>query len=149
MCHISANNIDRKLIIVSMSMFSRSRNRNMAIIIIVPAIVCQYGCRMANDAHILVMMACVNSDSNGMSRLVGPVLGADHDGIIGFNVFPTMEVLRWLREVPSHCVSSNRVGAFLLQDSAGSPASITPACEYQYPNRDCQRGARSLSSLVG
>ena len=31
---ISANNIDRKLIIVSMSMFSRSRNPNMAIILV-------------------------------------------------------------------------------------------------------------------
>ena len=34
MSHISANNIDRKLIIVSMSMFSRSRNPNMAILLV-------------------------------------------------------------------------------------------------------------------
>ena len=34
MSHISANNIDRKLIIVSMSMFSGSRNPNMAIILV-------------------------------------------------------------------------------------------------------------------
>ena len=32
MSHISANNIDRKLIIVSMSMFSGSRNPNVTII---------------------------------------------------------------------------------------------------------------------
>ena len=32
MSHISANNIDRKLIFVSMSMFSRSRNPNLALI---------------------------------------------------------------------------------------------------------------------
>ena len=34
MFHISANNIDSKLIIVSMSMFSGSRNLNMAIILV-------------------------------------------------------------------------------------------------------------------
>ena len=34
MSHISANNIDRKLIIVSMSMFSESRNVNVAIILV-------------------------------------------------------------------------------------------------------------------
>ena len=34
MSHISANNIDRKLIIVSMSMFSGSRNPNIAIILV-------------------------------------------------------------------------------------------------------------------
>ena len=34
MSHISANNIDRKLIIVSMSMFSESRNPNVAIILV-------------------------------------------------------------------------------------------------------------------
>ena len=33
MSHISANNIDRKLIIVSMSMFSGSMNSNMVIIL--------------------------------------------------------------------------------------------------------------------
>ena len=36
MSDISANNIDRKLIIVSMSMFSGSRNSNMAIILCQP-----------------------------------------------------------------------------------------------------------------
>ena len=34
MFHISANNIDSKLIIVSMSMFSGSRNLNVAIILV-------------------------------------------------------------------------------------------------------------------
>ena len=34
MSHISANNIDRKLIIVSMPMFSGSRNLNVAIILV-------------------------------------------------------------------------------------------------------------------
>ena len=34
MSHISANNIDRKLFIVSMSMFSESRNPNVAIILV-------------------------------------------------------------------------------------------------------------------
>ena len=34
MSHISANNIDRKLIIVSMSMFSGSENPNMVIILV-------------------------------------------------------------------------------------------------------------------
>ena len=34
MSHISANNIDRKLIIVSMSMFSGSRNPHMAIMLV-------------------------------------------------------------------------------------------------------------------
>ena len=34
MSHISANNIDRKLIIVSMSMFSGSRNPNVTIILV-------------------------------------------------------------------------------------------------------------------
>ena len=34
MSHISANNIDRKLIIVSMSMFSGSRNPYVAIILV-------------------------------------------------------------------------------------------------------------------
>ena len=34
MSHISANNIDRKLIIVSMSMFSESRNANVAILLV-------------------------------------------------------------------------------------------------------------------
>ena len=34
MSHISANNIDMKLIIVSTSMFSGSRNPNMAIILV-------------------------------------------------------------------------------------------------------------------
>ena len=34
MSHISANNIDSKLIIVSMSMFSGSRNPNVAIILV-------------------------------------------------------------------------------------------------------------------
>ena len=34
MSHISANNIDRKLIIVSMSLFSGSQNPNMAIVLI-------------------------------------------------------------------------------------------------------------------
>ena len=34
MSHISANNIDRKLIIVSMSMFSESMNANVAIILV-------------------------------------------------------------------------------------------------------------------
>ena len=33
MSHISANNIDRKVILVSMSMFSGSINSNMAIIL--------------------------------------------------------------------------------------------------------------------
>ena len=33
MSHISANNLDRKIIIVSMSMFSGSMNSNMAIIL--------------------------------------------------------------------------------------------------------------------
>ena len=34
MSHISANNVDRKLIIVSMSMFSGSRNPKVAIILV-------------------------------------------------------------------------------------------------------------------
>ena len=34
MSHISANNIDRKLIIVSMSMLSESRNPNVAITLV-------------------------------------------------------------------------------------------------------------------
>ena len=34
MSHISANNIDRKLIFVSMSLFSVSRNPNMAITLV-------------------------------------------------------------------------------------------------------------------
>ena len=34
MSHISGNNIDKKLIIVSMSLFSGSRNPNMAIILV-------------------------------------------------------------------------------------------------------------------
>ena len=34
MSHVSANNIDRKLIIVYMSMFSESRNANVAIILV-------------------------------------------------------------------------------------------------------------------
>ena len=34
MSYISANNIDRKLIIVSMSMFSESRNPNVTIILV-------------------------------------------------------------------------------------------------------------------
>ena len=34
MSHISANNIDRKLIIVSMSKFSESRNPNVAIVLV-------------------------------------------------------------------------------------------------------------------
>ena len=34
MSHISANNVDRKLIIVSMSMFSGSRNPQVAIILV-------------------------------------------------------------------------------------------------------------------
>ena len=34
MCHISANNIDRKLICVSLSLFSESHNQNMVIILV-------------------------------------------------------------------------------------------------------------------
>ena len=44
-----------------------------------------------------------------MSRLVGPVLDAGDDGIIGF-VFV---------KFPSHSLSPNTMGAFLLRDSAG------------------------------
>ena len=37
-----------------------------------------------------------------------------------------------------------------MKRTAGSMKKNDPAgCENQYPNRDCQRGARSLSSLVG
>ena len=36
-----------------------------------------------------------------------------------------------------------------LVRSTRSGETISPGSENQYPNRDCQRGARSLSSLVG
>ena len=51
MSHISANNIDRKVIIVSMSMFSGSRNPNVAIIL-----VCRgYGSLFQNGRYELSM----------------------------------------------------------------------------------------------
>ena len=36
-----------------------------------------------------------------MSRLIGPVLDSGDDGIVGFDVFLTMEVFRCFREVSS------------------------------------------------
>ena len=50
MTHISANNIDRKLIVVSMSMFSGSRNPNMAIILCQPLFF-----NMAATCYVLVL----------------------------------------------------------------------------------------------
>ena len=47
MSHISANNVDRKLIIVSISMFSGSRNPNVAIIWVCGG----YGSHFQNGHH--------------------------------------------------------------------------------------------------
>ena len=50
MSNMSANNIDRKLIIVSMSMFSGSRNPNMAIILCQPLVF-----NMAATCYVLLL----------------------------------------------------------------------------------------------
>ena len=64
MSHISANNIDRKLIIVSMSMLSESRNPNVAI-----TLVC-WGCgsHFQNGGHEFSMshISSNNGDRNLM-----------------------------------------------------------------------------------
>ena len=55
----------------------------------------------------------------GVSLLVELVLDAGDDDISGFEGFLPIEVLRFSVKSPSH--SQNRMGAFLLRGSAGSP----------------------------
>ena len=82
---------------------------------------------MANDAPILVTMPLLSSDcnvgltKNGMSRSVGSALDAGDNGTIGWRSFAVSV------KSPSHSLSSNRMGAFLLRDSAGSPTPIAAA----------------------
>ena len=59
--------------------------------------------------------------------LVELVLDAGDDGIIGFEVFPTIEVLRCFREVSFAQSTTKSIGAFLLRGSTGSSTSIASA----------------------
>ena len=64
MPHVSANNIDRTLIIVSMSMFSGSRNPNMAIILVCGGCRSSISANKINRKLILVSMSLFSGSRN-------------------------------------------------------------------------------------
>ena len=64
---------------------------------------------------------------NGVSMLDELVMYAGDDGIIGYEVFLTIEVLRCFREVSFAQSTIKSYGRFLLRGSAGSPTSIDSA----------------------
>ena len=63
----------------------------------------------------------------GVSMLDELVMYAGEDGIIGYEVFLTSEVLRCFREVSFAQSTIKSHGRFLLRGSAGSPTSIDSA----------------------
>ena len=64
---------------------------------------------------------------NCVSMLDELVMYAGDDGIIGYEVFLTIEVLRCFREVSFAQSTIKSHGRFLLRGSAGSPTSIDSA----------------------
>ena len=76
--------------------------------------------------------------------LIGPVLDAGDDGIVGFDVFLTMEVFAVSVKYPP-----NRIGAFLLRYGAGTPTQIAPALLVTFvQNRyNCSSPPSSCESL--
>ena len=72
-------------------------------------------------------LAAILMYENGVSMLDELVMHAGDDGIIGYEVFLTIEVLRCFREVSFAQSTTKSHGRFLLRGSAGSPTSIDSA----------------------
>ena len=91
MSHISANNIDRKLIIVSMSLLSESMNANVAIILVCGSHF-QNGLHEFSMSHILAN----NGDRNLMLMSISMFSGSKKPNTINIICQSLVVFSKWL-----------------------------------------------------